>query len=80
MGSVKPTLSAGWGLRADNKLREPHQQDSNTTRTCNQQVLVRNALLACQTKRLSHEEAQTVEQCTFAPRHLIRRQKQDLTT
>jgi hypothetical protein len=50
-------VSVEWGLRADNKPREPRPQDPSMTRTYNQRLPARSALSAFQTKRPSREEA-----------------------
>jgi hypothetical protein len=67
--------------QADSRPSRPHRYESSTTRTCNLQLLTRNALLAFPTERPWREDAQTAERRTpCVPRHVIHSHKRKQTT
>ena len=74
-------FSGELALQADSRPNRPQRQVPSTTRTCNLQLLTRNALLAFPTERLWRVDAQTAERRTpCAPRHVIHPHKRKQTT
>jgi len=73
-------FSGELALQADSRPNRPQRQVPSTTRTCNLQLLTRNALLAFPTERLWRVDAQTAERRTpCAPRHVIHPHKRKQT-